>query len=79
MGFYNAAPVIMSQFRKRIDEHPDELLKAIFFSKQKSFVLEGEKYKRIIDKSKPEKIQDWYRKKHVSGLQSKDRRCAFQQ
>ena len=66
MGFYNAAPAIMSQFRKRIDEQPEEFLKAIsFFSKQKSFVLEGEKYKRIINKSKPEKIQDWYQRKNM--------------
>ena len=66
MGFYNAAPAIMSRFREMIDEDPKEFLKAIsFFSKQRSFVLEGEKYKRIIDKSKPEKIQDWYQRKNM--------------
>ena len=66
MGFYNAAPAIMSSFRERIDENPDEFLKAIsFFSMQKSFVLEGEKYKRIIDKNKPERIQDWYQRKNM--------------
>lgn len=66
MGFYNAAPAIMSRFREMIDEDADEFLKAIFFfPKQKSFVLEGEKYKRIIDKNKPEEIQDWYQKKNM--------------
>jgi len=66
MGFYNAAPAIMSRFREMIDENPKEFLKAIsFLSKQHSFVLEGEKYKRIIDKSKPEKIQDWYQRKNM--------------
>lgn len=66
MGFYNAAPAIMSRFREMIDENPKEFLKAIsFFAKQQTFVLEGEKYKRIIDKSKPKKIQDWYQRKNM--------------
>jgi uncharacterized protein (TIGR02453 family) len=66
MGFYNAAPAIMSKFREMIDEKPTEFLKAVsFFYKQKTFVLEGEKYKRIIDKTKPEKIQDWYQRRNM--------------
>ena len=66
MGFYDAAPAIMSKFREQIDENPNEFLKAIsFFAKQRTFVLEGEKYKRIIDKSKPEKIQHWYQRKNM--------------
>jgi len=66
MGFYNAAPAIMSRFREMIDDNPKEFLRAIsFFDKQKTFVLEGEKYKRIIDKSKPEKIQHWYQRKNM--------------
>ena len=57
MGFYNAAPAIMSRFREMIDENPKEFMKVIsFFAKQRTFVLEGEKYKRIIDNSKPEII-----------------------
>jgi uncharacterized protein (TIGR02453 family) len=66
MGFYDAAPAIMNKFREQIDENPKEFLRAIsFFDKQKTFVLEGEKYKRIIDKSKPEKIQNWYQRKNM--------------
>ena len=66
MGFYNAAPAIMSRFREMIDDNPKEFQKAIsFFEKQKTFILEGEKYKRIIDKSKPEKIQHWYQRKSM--------------
>ncbi len=66
MGFYNAAPAIMSKFREIIDENPEEFLKVIsFFAKQRTFVLEGEKYKRIIDKSKPKQIQDWYQRKNM--------------
>ncbi len=66
MGFYDAAPAIMSRFREQIDENPKEFLKAIsFFSKQQDFVLEGEKYKKILDKSKPEMIHDWYQRKNM--------------
>jgi uncharacterized protein (TIGR02453 family) len=66
MGFYNAAPAIMSKFREVIDENPEEFNKVIsFFPKQHTFVLEGEKYKRIIDKSKPEEIQHWYQRKNM--------------
>jgi hypothetical protein len=66
MGFYDAAPTIMSKFREMIDENPKEFNKAIsFFAKQHTFVLEGDKYKRIIDKSKSEKIQTWYQRKSM--------------
>ena len=66
MGFYNAAPAVMSKFREMIDENPKEFLKAIsFFDKQNEFVLEGEKYKRIIDNTKPKQIQDWYQRKNM--------------
>ncbi|MBN2313119.1 MAG: DUF2461 domain-containing protein [Sedimentisphaerales bacterium] len=66
MGFYNAAPAIMKRFREMIDENPQAFQKAIsFFSKQKIFVLEGETYKRIIDKDKPEDIQNWYQRKNM--------------
>jgi uncharacterized protein (TIGR02453 family) len=66
MGFYDAAPAIMARFREMIDENPKEFLKAIsFFAKQRTFVLEGEKYKRTIDASKPENIQQWYQRKNM--------------
>jgi uncharacterized protein (TIGR02453 family) len=66
MGFYDAAPAIMSRFREMIDENPKEFMKAIsFFANQRTFVLEGEKYKRIINKGKPEKIQHWYQRKSM--------------
>lgn len=66
MGFYNAAPAIMSRFREMIDESPKEFLRVIsFFAKQQTVVLEGEKYKRTIDASKPEEIQDWYQRKNM--------------
>jgi uncharacterized protein (TIGR02453 family) len=66
MGFYNAAPAIMSKFREMIDTEPKEFLQAIsFFSKQKIFVIEGDKYKKIFDKNKPKEIQDWYQRRNL--------------
>ena len=66
MGFYAAAPAITSKFREQIDENPKEFLKAIsFFSKQKTFVLEGEMYKKIFDKTKPKEIRHWYQRKNM--------------
>ncbi len=66
MGFYDAAPLIMHKFREQIDENPIEFKKAIsFYSRQNIFSLEGEAYKRIIDKSKPKEIQNWYQKKSM--------------
>jgi uncharacterized protein (TIGR02453 family) len=66
MGFYDAAPAIMRKFREQIDENPKEFKKVIsFYKRQKTFSLEGETYKRIIDKSKPEEIQTWYQRKSM--------------
>ena len=66
MGFYDAAPAIMSKFREMIDAEPKEFLQAIsFFAKQKTFVIEGDKYKKIFDKNKPKEIQDWYQRKNL--------------
>ena len=66
MGFYDAAPIIMRKFRELIDENPKEFRKAIsFYARQKIFSLEGETYKRIIDKSKSKEIQTWYQRKSM--------------
>jgi uncharacterized protein (TIGR02453 family) len=65
MGFYNASAATMRIFREMIDTNPNDFLKAVsFFKKQDTFALEGEKYKRIIDASKPDDIQEWYQRKN---------------
>ena len=65
MGFYSASPDTMCKFREVIDEKPEEFQKAIsFYPKQKTFVIEGERYKKIFDKTKPIEIQDWYQRKN---------------
>ena len=66
MGLYSASPDTMNQFRKAIDSNPKKFNNAVsFYSKQKLFVVEGEPYKRIIDKSKPKEIQEWYQRKNL--------------
>ncbi|MBN2182080.1 MAG: DUF2461 domain-containing protein [Sedimentisphaerales bacterium] len=66
MGFYNAAPAIMCKFREMIDENPKEFLKTVsVLDGQSDFALEGEKYKRILDKNKSEKILNWYQRKNM--------------
>ncbi len=66
MGLYSASPSTMGLFRERIDEKPNEFNKIItYYEKQDTFHIEGEKYVRIIDKSKPKKVLDWYQRKNL--------------
>ena len=64
LGFYDAAPDIMAQFRRQLDEEPDAFLKAIdWFADQDIFALEGETYKRVKGKDQPDSIRAWYNHK----------------
>jgi uncharacterized protein (TIGR02453 family) len=66
MGFYSASKDVMDRWRARIDERPAEFLQAIsFYSQQQIFVVEGEKYKRVLDQGKPAEIQEWYQRKNL--------------
>ncbi len=65
MGFYCATPKTMALFRNLIDEKTSDFKKAItFYEKQKTFVLEGEKYKRTLNDTLPKDIQEWYQRKN---------------
>jgi len=66
MGFYSASKGTMDRFRERIDKEPQEFLEVVsFYSKQQVFVVEGDEYKRILDESKPEEIQEWYQRRNL--------------
>jgi uncharacterized protein (TIGR02453 family) len=66
MGFYSASPGTMRKFREAIDEAPEEFREVTsFFSKQRIFGIEGEKYKKIFDETKPKEIQDWYQRRNL--------------
>jgi len=66
MGFYCAATASMSRLRRMIDDaHP--LFLDVFrqYSEQTIFSIEGETFKRILDKSKPAELQAWYQRKNI--------------
>jgi uncharacterized protein (TIGR02453 family) len=66
MGYYNASPRTMSNFRDAIDEEPKKFLEVMsFFSTQDVFTIEGDKYVRIFDKNQPPEIQEWYQSKNI--------------
>jgi uncharacterized protein (TIGR02453 family) len=65
MGFYSATPESMRKFRELIDAKQKKFLNAVSFLKTKKlFELKGDKYKRILEKEKPEEIQEWYQRKN---------------
>lgn len=66
MGFYSASSDSMDIFREMIDKNPKEFLDAIsFYSGQKEFVVEGDRYKKLLNKDKPAEIQEWYNRKNL--------------
>jgi Conserved hypothetical protein (DUF2461) len=66
MGFYSASPGTMRKFREAIDEAPEEFREVTsFFSKQRIFGIEGDKYKKVFDETKPKEIQDWYQSRNL--------------
>lgn len=61
LGFYDAAPDAMAQFRAQLDDDPERFLNAItWFDHQNTFSLEGQTYKRPKGADKPEPIRTWY-------------------
>ena len=56
----------MDRLRKAIVEKPREFLKAVsFLSKQRDFVVEGEKYKRVLNSEISIELQEWYQRKNL--------------
>jgi uncharacterized protein (TIGR02453 family) len=65
MGFYSALPATMARFRQKIDANPRAFLRAVsFYGPSKPFMLEGDKYKRLIKSDHPAVILDWYQRKN---------------
>lgn len=68
MGFFSASKKTMDKLKALLDNEKKVFLKLFSaFSKNKEFVVEGEKYKRPvpIDEDTPKIIQDWYQRKNV--------------
>ena len=66
MGFYSASKETMDRLREMIVIKSKEFLKAVsLYSKQNVFIVEGEKYKRILNDNIHEEFQDWYQMKNL--------------
>ena len=66
MGFYSASKETMDGLRSYIESRPAKFQKAIaVLDKQKTFTLEGERYKKILNPSLSESLQEWYQRKNV--------------
>jgi len=66
MGFYSAGKETMDRLRAWIDEEPEEFRRSVaFYERQRTFVIEGECYKKLYAGSKPESILKWYARKNL--------------
>ncbi|MCX8128513.1 MAG: DUF2461 domain-containing protein [Clostridia bacterium] len=73
MGFYAADKKTMEKFRAIIESRHDEFRNAVsVFSKQDIFAVGGEKYKRILNKDIPQDLLDWYQRKDLYFICSKN-------
>ena len=66
MGFYSASKATMDKLREWIDEETDDFRRTTaFYERQNSFVIEGERYKRVLDPDKPVSVLEWYQRKNI--------------
>ncbi|OUM94599.1 MAG: hypothetical protein A9Z00_10470 [Thermobacillus sp. ZCTH02-B1] len=66
MGFYSASKDTMDKLREWIDEEPDDFRRVTaFYGRQKTFAIEGECYKRVLDPDKPASVLEWYQRKNI--------------
>jgi uncharacterized protein (TIGR02453 family) len=64
MGFYNAAPVVMEAFRRKIDSDPEGFAEVIaFMDTDARYRLEGETYKRPLPGEHSAQIDQWFQMK----------------
>lgn len=66
MGYYTASRETMANLRRLIENGDESFIKLkALYDSQKIFDLEGEKYKKILDKSKEPDILEWYQRKNI--------------
>jgi uncharacterized protein (TIGR02453 family) len=66
MGFYCASRETMDNLRRFIEAKPAEFRKATaFFSKQSTFTLEGDRYKRPLNAALPDDLLEWHGRKNI--------------
>ena len=66
MGFYMAEKSTMEHLRKCIDDkRPDILSLVEIFNQQKQFLIQGDDYKRLLNKELSPTLSEWYQKKSI--------------
>ena len=66
MGFYSATRETMDSLRRFIEAKPAEFRKIVAaFSRQDTFTLEGERYKRPLNPTLPDDLQLWHGRKNI--------------
>ncbi|HYE83958.1 MAG TPA: DUF2461 domain-containing protein [Clostridia bacterium] len=66
MGFYNIPKEALYTLRSMIGEKKKEFNKVhSLYKKQNTFLIEGDKYKRIINPELTEELNDWYQRKEI--------------
>jgi len=66
MGFFVATKETIMRLREVIDEGSEDFKRIVdLYTGQKIYTLEGEKYKKILDKSKTAEELEWYQRKSI--------------
>lgn len=66
MGIYDMPREVMNELRRLIDERDSRFMEIHeLYKSQHVFTMEGEKYKRILNKNLPEDLLDWYQRKEI--------------
>lgn len=66
MGFYNIPRETLQKLRNLIDEESKGFRKVYsLYEKQSTFIIEGEKYKRILNPELSDKLNEWYQRKEI--------------
>lgn len=65
MGFYSATKKALDDYRSKIVQDPEGFSRMVRQIEKKGFTPEGEVYKKRIDNSLPDSLQDLYHKKNL--------------
>jgi hypothetical protein len=66
MGFYSASRFTMDRLRENIVGNPDAFRHTIaFLADQKTFVLAGDRYKKLHGEGCAEDLLEWYERKNL--------------
>lgn len=66
MGFFSASRLTMDRLRQAIDRKPESFRREVaFLDDRDAFVLEGAKYKRLLNGATAEDLREWYQRRNL--------------